>query len=520
MRKPNKSNLLLFILAAFGIAAFLNTGETAESPSVISKAQAVQGARHFLESQFGTRPSSSFVTFQSDTILSGYLQREKLTDTFNQRFGSYPIDYYQVELSLPASARKYLINVNMQTGIVFGWERLNAKPQPLSIRDRSEANTWLKAMGYDPNKFTLISGDGETVWVFENRHDKIGEATLRIRMEKSGGVISTFEPSFHLPELFETWMNRQTAAASFMSLISLLLSFLLAIAAIIAAVKYRKTASFERGTLLTAFFIVIYAVYNINTYPGYKSVSAGGLEGLISVFFMQFTILLMAASIYISFVAGEALWLRSGWQPWPKWRESDFGKHVLDSMGKGYLLCLFILGVQSIVYYLAEQRFDVWSTEDPSSSTYNLLWPGLFPTLAWAAAISEEAVFRLFGIILFKKLFKNTFIAVLIPSFLWAMGHTGYPVYPVYTRLVEVTILGIIFGYAFLKYGLITAIFTHASMDSILMGLSIMDTDHAESLAAGAFYILSPAIVGLLTYWLHGLMKRRSHPLLPPEMIP
>ncbi|MEB3100464.1 CPBP family intramembrane glutamic endopeptidase [Ferviditalea candida] len=520
MHKPYRSNFLLFLLAAFGIAAFFSTGETTESPSVISKAQAAQNAASFLETQFGTRPSSSFVTFQSDTELSGYLQREKLTDSFNKRFGSYPIDYYQVELSLPASSKKYLINVNMRTGSVFGWIRLNAMPQPLNLKDLSEANTWLKAMGYDPKLFTLISGDGENAWIFENRHDQIGEATLRIRMEKSGGIISVFEPSFHLPETFITWMDRQTGAASFLSLISLLLSSLLAIAAIIAAVKYRKTASFERGALLTAFFIVIYAAYNINTYPGYKTASAGGPEGLLSVFFMQFTILLMAASVYISFVAGEALWLRSGWQPWPRWRGPDFGKHALDSMGRGYLLSLFILGVQSVVYYFAEQRFHIWTTEDPSSSIYNLLWPGLFPTLAWAAAISEEAVFRLFGIILFKKLFKNTFIAVLLSSFLWAMGHAGYPVYPVYTRLVEVTILGIIFGYAFLKYGLITVIFAHASMDSILMGLSIMDTDHPASLAGGTFYILSPAIVGLLIYWLHSLMKKRPRPLLPPEMIP
>jgi hypothetical protein len=132
-----------------------------------------------------------------------------------------------------------------------------------------------------------------------------------------------------------------------------------------------------------------------------------------------------------------------------------------------------------------------------------MLQPGLFPLLAWVAAISEEATFRLFGIILFKKLVRSNFLAVLLPSIIWAASHTQYPVYPVYTRLIEVTIIGIIFGYAFLKFGLITAIFAHACMDSILMGLSLFSLNNVGLAMLGGLYISLPAIIGFLFAWLH-----------------
>src|SRR5690606_17572507 len=151
-------------------------------------------------------------------------------------------------------------------------------------------------------------------------------------------------------------------------------------------------------------------------------------ESLFSVFFMHFTILLMAAAVYLSFVAGDAMWSKRGKSNWAVWSDADFGSRVLTAMVRGYLLCLFILGVQAVMFSVAERHFHVWAVNDPADSVYNYFWPALFPLLAWAAAISEEAVYRLFGIALFKKLTRSTFLAVCIPSVFWALGHTAYPI--------------------------------------------------------------------------------------------
>jgi general stress protein CsbA len=186
-------------------------------------------------------------------------------------------------------------------------------------------------------------------------------------------------------------------------------------------------------------------------------------------------------------------------------------------MGRGYLIALFILGIQQVLFYTGEVKFDVWSVNDPADSVLNMLKPQLFPLMAWVAAISEEATFRFLGIILFKKLFRNNFIAILLPSVIWAASHTQYPIYPVYTRLIEVTIIGIILGYVFLKYGFITAIFVHACMDSILMGLSLFSLGHISDILAGILYLALPGLVGLGLAWLH---EKRRKPPIPGEPPP
>lgn len=141
-----------------------------------------------------------------------------------------------------------------------------------------------------------------------------------------------------------------------------------------------------------------------------------------------------------------------------------------------------------------------------------MLWPAIFPTMAWMAAISEEIIFRLFAIAILRKLLRNWFLAILLPSVAWALGHTAYTIYPSYTRLFEVTLLGFIFSLTFLRYGLITAIFTHATMDSLLMGLSLLASAQTAAYSIiGILYILLPAIIG---YAIMLLRRRPPDPLI------
>jgi hypothetical protein len=264
---------------------------------------------------------------------------------------------------------------------------------------------------------------------------------------------------------------------------------------------------------LSLLYALFYCINNINMLPAIKAEQGADVTGfgtIATVVFVNFVTLLMAVGVYVSFVSGIELWRRTGWNPWPRWRESAFGADVFAAMGRGYLLCLFILGVQRILFLGGEQIFGVWAVSDASSSPYNMFAPALFPLLAWCAGISEEATFRLFGIAFFQRIVRIRFLAVLIPSVIWAASHTQYPIYPVYTRLVEVTVLGVIFGYAFLKYGFMTALFTHATMDSLLMGLDLVTSHSGTNIALGVFYMLSPLLVGWLLAWLHGRWRRSA----------
>ncbi|WP_040952976.1 CPBP family intramembrane glutamic endopeptidase, partial [Gorillibacterium massiliense] len=217
---------------------------------------------------------------------------------------------------------------------------------------------------------------------------------------------------------------------------------------------------------------------------------------------------LLAIALYFHAVSGDQIWREKGWYSWMRWRDEGFGRHIYNSMGRGYLLCLFILGVQQVLFLFADGMFHSFAVNDPSQALENMRWPMLLPLMAWMAGISEELTYRLFGIALFKKMFKLRFLAILLPSLIWAMGHTGYAIYPSYTRLLEVAVLGIIFGYAFLKYGLYTAIFTHITMDSILMGLSLAIQGRTDYTLTGLLYMALPFLFAAATLYLHATLRK------------
>lgn len=240
-----------------------------------------------------------------------------------------------------------------------------------------------------------------------------------------------------------------------------------------------------------------------------------GIGILIVGFVIQGVLtLLIAASIYFSLVGGDGLWRKQGINLWARAKEPEYGRHVLSSMQNGYLWAMILLGTQSVIFLLLERVFGTWSTTDASQSAYNMIYPALFPLLAWVAGIGEEAVYRLFGIPMLKKIFRSTFIASLLSSIIWAFGHTLYPIYPVYSRPIELAIIGLMFSFVFLRYGYITAMFTHVIFNSILMSLSLMLMGGALNWSAGIFYIVLPAIVAFVIYLFNPPGRTRSIPPL------
>ena len=65
----------------------------------------------------------------------------------------------------------------------------------------------------------------------------------------------------------------------------------------------------------------------------------------------------------------------------------------------------------------------------------------------------------------------------------WAFGHSTYPIYPVYVRGIELTIAGFVFGWIFLRYGLVTMLVAHYAIDAILLAMPLL-------LAAGGTYLV------------------------------
>ncbi|MNC76506.1 hypothetical protein D3C75_1282410 [compost metagenome] len=85
--------------------------------------------------------------------------------------------------------------------------------------------------------------------------------------------------------------------------------------------------------------------------------------------------------------------------------------------------------------------------------------------------------------------------------------------------------LGLIFGYVFLRYGFFTAVFAHAIMDSLLMSIYLMvEQPTLPHILAGIFYIILPALIGFIIRYLHprfgGPRRRPPEAAEPPYGVP
>ncbi|BBH21636.1 hypothetical protein Back11_29810 [Paenibacillus baekrokdamisoli] len=493
------------------------------SESVIAKSTAERIASDFAKQQFNERPLNLHAVHQSDSLLVGYLAKEKLSSTYEKKYDpAFPTDTFQVNANMRDGSELF-IYVHMQKGKVVSWNRLNSShvqlPQENELSDSAFAYAISKGFKMNQLKVSKVTPDQGLIWFDVSGYD-IGKSklTLKMRSERLDNgnlVIAEYKPQFTVPTSYEAYVDKQKKIASYLSLFgNSLMTFALFILAIIYAAQYRKHTSFVRGIVLSLLFLAMYVVNDFNMMDGF--LAAYGEQANISVqamFALTFTVgitVVIAASVYFSLIGGDGLWRSIGRNLWPRFGEEGYGEHVWRSMWLGYLIAFMLLGLQTIIFIILMQVTGAWSTSDVSQSPYNLATPWIFPMMAWCAAISEEAIYRLFGIGLMKKWFKNTFVASLIPTIIWALGHVTYPIFPSTTRLLELTIIGLIFSLMFVRYGFITVVFAHAVFDSIMMAISLMFMGTAGNIILGVVYIILPIPIAWMMRWFSSKFPRRE----------
>jgi len=514
----------IIYLAAQVIPATADTFFGQNSEPIISKAQAEQAATEFAQRQFEQVPESVHAVHQSNSLLYGYLAKEKQLDAYDKKFGDrMPTDTYQVSATLMDGSHLFLY-VHMTNGNVLAWNKVGDGAEA-ALSPLNTALAFAAKQGFPADKLQQeTSPTARGIVRLLVNGETVKEATLKltIRVEQNMDgeqIVSGYRPAFVVPATYEDYVNAQSKLASKLSLIgSMLLSFILFVLAIVYAILYRRYTSFQRGLLMTFVFLGFYLVNNFNMTDGI--IASFGEEPNAPAYAVVTTAItclitfVMALSVYFSLVAGDGLWRSMGRKLWMRHGEPGYGSYIWRSMWLGYLLAFILLGAQTVILFVLEKSTGAWSTTDVSQSPYNFSAPWLFPLLAWCAAISEEAVFRFFGIAIMKKWLRNTFIASLIPTIIWALGHVTYPIFPATTRLVELTLIGLAFSYLFLRFGLATVIFTHAIFDSIMMALSLIFLGSAGNILIGIIYILLPIpIAAIIRIW----PLRPSNKAHPPQ---
>nr|WP_085979058.1 CPBP family intramembrane glutamic endopeptidase [Paenibacillus sanguinis] len=550
-RKPKPRTL--WLLAALGLIVFIavellptNDSEQLQmeqSKEIISKQQAKEQAANFVQSVLHLDLSEqskdkALVTYESRSNLLGYLTKAELLSSYLKSYEQqFPYDVFRVLFKQPDDLLSALtVDVHMTSGQVVAFEEIlsanNTNKQnmlelgtetpetmlswegDLTLAEKEEmAKPYLVIFGFADADLTLASGEDDVGLLYTLNGYTVGDSQAQIQIHYENGFVSSLESYFAPPAEHLSYVKKQTTLATWLTFAGYsFLSFILGILAIVYSVLTRRHTSFKRGIFLTSLYFVLSMIGAFNMLPIFEKESSEPFMLVFMLVFQSVSTLCMSVALYFSLVGGDGLWRQQGMNPWPRAGEAGYGRHVLASMTDGYAWALILLGVQSIIFLILEKTIGTWSTSDSTQSPYNMVYPLLFPLLAWVAGIGEEAVYRLFGIPMLKKMFRSTLVACLLSTLIWALGHTLYPIYPVFSRPIELTIIGLLFSFVFLRYGFAAAVFSHVIFDSILMALNLMFMGGALNIAAGVFYIALPAIVAYIIYVFNPPGRERKEP--------
>jgi hypothetical protein len=129
-------------------------------------------------------------------------------------------------------------------------------------------------------------------------------------------------------------------------------------------------------------------------------------------------------------------------------------------------------------FYLIGQRFGIEVPLDsPYDNTISTPFPWVVPLMSGLiAATTEELLFRAFAISLLLRVCKIRWIAVGIPAVLWAFLHTDYPFDPFFIRGLELTVVGIVYGILFLRYGFFAPFAAHYTYNALIGGVGLINS--------------------------------------------
>lgn len=503
-----------------------------QGANMIPMEQAIQQATAFWHDQEpGLRIAESHASLASDTTPDGYLGQQDLRDKFLAVAPSNtPLTYWSVTLRGQAdgslAGRTYKASVDPVSGRVVAFSSTGSGHGGQAI-SQAEASTraleQARRLAFDTTRWEFISAENnanadarlmDLSW--RDKSFQVEGMALHYHATFEADRLTAFSYSYSVPDSYIDWHDTQVAIGGILTMVSLGLTFGLFVLALIFVFVHKGPRPWRGALWLAGLTLVLFLFSNLNTLSAFEQdwigPAAGGdmarlvTQAILVLLVIVLSVLVGAATLPMLLNGGQ---LVQDVNPrlWTSWKSPDWRLMMKKAVWQGYLLAFLWLALQGIFYWFGETFFGVWYENDVGLSPANAWWPALFPLMGWMAGVQEEIVYRLFGVTFFKRYWKSTVLAVVLPAMIWALGHSLYPIYPIYTRFIELTLFGALIGICYLRYGIETVIFAHAIFDIIQMAIPLLTSGEMSWIASGLFFLVSPIIVGTLLLYLQKYVK-------------
>lgn len=515
----------------------------------VNKENALNKAAEFLNIKQGKSLSNYLkaVVLKGDYWADVYLQRVlgfKQEEAFIRK-ERYEFFYWAVRFFKENEKEEYRVFISPSTGEIIGYihliedteERETLKQE--SAREKAKEflqNTYRvnfddyilheeRQIKFDKRLDYEFSWEKKDVYIPWKRGADSGGAKLLIKATISGSEVREFyKTRLDVPEKFSRFVENNLYFGQWLSSISFLILFFWIIVSVVIMFRRREDLRIGQSLRFYIFLglsLIIFGCLeqfnNLNNilfdYPTSSLLIT--FLGLYSVGVIT-SLIFMNLSFCLPGVCAEYL----SFEVFPDKKESSFFHYIKTTIFSrnvtrliilGYLLCIILLGIQSVFIYFGNKYLGLWVEQIrlvKDSESLIPFYSAFFISLQ--AGLSEEVIFRLFGISWAKRYLKNTALAVLFTSLVWGFGHSDYPIFPVWFRGVEVTTLGIIYGVVYLRYGLIPLLIAHYLFDAYWGCAAYIFGGSTLYLFAGSIFVVSiPLFFAIASYLLNREEKER-----------
>ncbi len=492
--------LVIFVITAFyahfRLQPFINPAASLQIN--VNRGQAKDIARDII----GIKDKSD-VRFEVNEDARIYLERELGLQRANQIAQKYGLIYNWV-VTYPDGTSVYIDPDGRLNGCEFSNARLPLVAD--GVNGYLEKKLQIKLSDYVIKATPIQKDDHRPVkYQWERETGNTGNATEVITAIIDDGQLRKFSRQLRVPEYFKDSQDNQEQMGNALTMLAqslFAIPYLAAAWAIIMAWRRRQLR--WRVAILPAFLVTIIAIINhLNMVLLLQYSRPDNIALILSLFSIAAqsfvsTMLLVSAGDWLYRQAfpdhpSIGAWFRLGGISTPGGRL----RVVI-----GYALFAFHLGYVSIFYGIAH-RFGGWSPAlVPYNDLFNSQTPWIYALLVGVhAAVFEEFLFRVVAISWLRKVIKNDVVAVVIPALMWAFAHCNYAAQPFYIRGVELTVIGVIFGFIFLRFGPLPTLISHAVFNAFLTAETFLaDKSMYSSFFIVLLFIAIPALLAFLPY--------------------
>jgi len=544
--------LILIVLAIVGFMAWFQFGypQFFFVNLSVDKQEAQRIAESYLSSSGAdTQRYLKAVVFVEDSDTDRYLQKTlgfKGEGEFLRKY-NYDLFFWSIRFFRVGQKEEYVVMVSSKKREVIGFrhsledtEARIALSKNVSKRKAEEFlaknfKTNFSELDFHEEKIRKLEKRTDYSFSWENKGVYIpwsdtengGGAKLIIGATIAGNeVIGFYNNYLQIPEKFGRFMEKQLAAGQYIGSISFILMLIMICWAVFLLAWRRNdvimhiSKPWYFGMGIALFVLLILSILNNFQNLLYEYNTSTSLVASLGQYFISVVpnILFLSVVFMLPGLTGESL--RQEAYPDKKqisffhFVNSTFWCRTLSRMIiLGYLLFIMLIGLQAALFSFGQKYFGVWVERlllvDMSSSYLPFL---AALVIGSRASLNEEVLFRLFGITWGKKYLKSTILALLVTSVIWGFCHSEYAIFPIWFRGVEVSTMGLLLGFMFLRYGIITVVVAHYVFD-VFWGVApyLLGRVTPYLFYSSLFAILLPLFIAIIAYLING--KEEERPL-------